>query len=205
MTILLCTSLRPSPRTRTFCNDLVAVAVEFEYYVRGKTSLLLLSAHAHSSGADRLWIVSSRFGDPKLIECFDTTGPKPRQLLSLLMNKVILIRELKVAQKRMLEKERSQSEDSDAPDYGDDRGRAPTQGGRRGHLSLRTPAGRSFSELHDCLLDSLGPLSYNRVPGEPETNLVVSPCKDCLAELTFVDSKSGALCGPKIMLRDYRF
>ena len=95
MTILLCTSLRPSPRTRTFCNDLVAASLIFLYQPRGKTSLVLLAAHAHSMGVDRLWLVNSRFGQPKLIDCYDCRemGP-PEKIASFLLERVVLRREL---------------------------------------------------------------------------------------------------------------
>jgi rRNA maturation protein Rpf1 len=94
MAILLCTSLRPSPRTRTFCNDLVGASSVFTYHLRGKTSFLLLSAYAHSSGADRLWVVNSRFGQPKLIECYDCKEIRAKKLASFLIERVTLRREL---------------------------------------------------------------------------------------------------------------
>ena len=129
MTILLCTSHRPSPRARTFCNDLVAASNEFKYISRGKTSLLLLSANAHSSGADRMWVVSSRFGSPKLIECFDTSRFKPVKVSSILMDRVVLRRELE-----------------------------NVQSGRNCSLRLAPPEDNHLKDLYNCLVASLGAL-----------------------------------------------
>jgi len=174
MTILLCTSLRPSPRTRTFCNDLVAATADFDYYLRGKSGLLLLSAYAHSAGAERLWIVNSRFGDSKLIECYDTTGGRVKKIGSLLISRVILGRELK--------------------DLG-------PKGTRGRHLRLVPPAHRSLTDLYEMLLNSLGELNPS---DRGATELRLETSRDHLAEMVFVDSETRAPCGPRIILKDFR-
>lgn len=174
MTILLCTSLRPSPRTRTFCNDLVATSVDFSYHLRGKTSLLLLSAHARGSGADRLWIISTRFGEPKLVECYDIAGKKPARIASLLMQRVALRREL-----------------------------PNTFRGRGGPIQIHQPEDHSLVGLYSLLKATLG---RGEMPEgiDPTTELIISSSADCLAELTFIHSRTGSFCGPKILLRDVR-
>ncbi len=94
MTILLTTSLRPSQRTRTFCNDLAACCAAFSTFTRGKTSLAYLFEYARFKNSSKLWIVHSRFGGPSLIECYEVGGTNP--LASLLIKRVQLLRELTV-------------------------------------------------------------------------------------------------------------
>jgi len=174
MTILLCTSLRPSPRTRTFCNDLVTATADFNYYLRGKSGLLLLSAYAHSAGAERLWIVNSRFGDPKLIECYDTTGGKAKKIGSLLISRVILRRELKDLSPK---------------------------GTRGRHLRLVQPEHHSLTDLYEMLLNALGELKPS---DRGVTELHLETSRDHLAEMVFTHSETQAPCGPKILLKDFR-
>jgi rRNA maturation protein Rpf1 len=174
MTILLCTSLRPSPRTRTFCNDLVSATADFNYYLRGKSSLLLLSAYTHSTGADRLWIVNSRFGDPKLIECYDTGGGKAKKIGSLLISRVILRRELKGLSQK-------------------------TARGR--HLRLFPPEDRALTGLYEMLLNSVGELAPS---DRGVTELRIEASRDHFAEVLFIESETKAPCGPKILLKDFK-
>lgn len=131
MPILLSTSLRPSPRTRTFCNDLVAASRDFEYKVRGKTPFVLLSAQASSYGAQRMWVVQSRFGEPNMVECFDTTHPKAEKISSLLITRVRLRRELGLNPRRVA----------------------------GGSLRVSPPEHRHLRELYSLLLRSVGPPS----------------------------------------------
>jgi len=175
MTILLCTSLRPSPRTRTFCNDLVAATADFNYYLRGKSSLLLLSAYAHSVGAGRLWIVNSRFGDPKLMECYDTSGGKAKKIGSLLVSRVILRREIKDLSPKSA------------------RGR---------HLRIVPPEHRALSGLYEMLRSSLGELTPS---DRGVTELRLETSRDHLAAMAFTESETRAPCGPKILLKDFRW
>lgn len=129
MAILLCTSLRPSPRTRTFCNDLEAASCDFEYRLRGKTPLVILSAQASSQGFPRMWLVESRFGEPNMITCYDTLGIKAEKVSSLLVSRVRLRREL---------------------------GIAPRSAGK-GNLRIVPPDDRDLKELYHLLLKSAGP------------------------------------------------
>jgi hypothetical protein len=129
MTILLCTSHRPSPRTRTFCNDLATASRDFEYRQRGKTPFIVLSAQTYSTGTPRMWVIKSRFGEPNLIECFDTTQLKAEKLSSLLLSRVNLRRERGLTSKKI---------------FG-------------GSLRIAPPEQRELKELYGLLLKSVGP------------------------------------------------
>jgi hypothetical protein len=79
--------------------------------------------------------VNSRFGVPKLIDCYDTSTLKPKKVASLLMNRVILRRELQNILK-----------------------------GRSGHLTIVPPAERVLTDVYYCLLASSGDLGSKGVP-----------------------------------------
>jgi hypothetical protein len=172
MAILLCTSLRPSPRTRTFCNDLEAASCDFEYRPRGKTPLIKLTAQASSQGAQRTWLVESRFGEPNMIKCLDTSQIKAEKISSLLISRVKLRRELGISPRSVA----------------------------KGSLRVVPPEDRDLKELYHLLLKSAGsPCGTGKI-----TELRLMPSKGFAAELDFVDSASGAPCGPQIFLKDYR-
>jgi rRNA maturation protein Rpf1 len=152
----------------------VAATADFSYCLRGKSSLLLLSAYARSVGAERLWIVNSRFGDPRLIECYDTTGGRAKRIGSLLISRVILRRELRDLSPRST------------------RGR---------HLRLLPPEHRSLTDLYGMLLDMVGGL---RPPDRGVIDLRLKKGRDYLAEMVFTHSETQAPCGPRIILKDFR-
>ncbi len=128
MAILLCTSLRPSPRTRTFCNDLEAASCDFEYKLRGKTPLVILAAQASSQGFHRMWIVESRFGEPNMIDCYDTTQIKAEKISSLLVSRVRLRRELGIGLRSVA----------------------------KGCLRVAPPVERDLREFYHLILESVG-------------------------------------------------
>ena len=175
MTVLLCTSLRPSPRTRTLCNDLVSATTDFNYYLRGKSGLLLLSAYAHKACTGRLWIINSRFGDPKLIDCYDTSGGKAKKIGSLLINRVILTRELKDFRPKSAQ--------------GD-------------HLRLVPPENRTLTNLYEMLVKAIGELVPSN---RNFTELHLEACRDHYAEMAFIDGETRTPCGPKIILDHFRW
>jgi hypothetical protein len=129
MAILLCTSLRPSPKTRTFCNDLEAASCDFEYKLRGKTPLVILAAQASSQGFPRMWLVESRYGEPNMIDCFDTSLIKAEKISSLLISRVRLRRELGISPRHVT----------------------------KGCLRVAPPVERDLKELYHLLLKSVGP------------------------------------------------
>jgi len=124
---LLTTSLRPSQRTRTLCNDLAACCAAFSTFTRGKTSLAYLFEYARSKNSSKLWIVHSRFGGPSLIECYEAGDTKP--LASFLIKRVQLVRELSV--------------------------KSPTSTRHR-PLALPPPEREELRQLHECLRKVLG-------------------------------------------------
>ncbi len=181
MTILLCTSLRPSPRTRTFCNDLVSTSCDFRYLTRGKSGLAYLAAYSKAVGASRLWVINSRFGEPKVIECYDSSGDKPSAIASLLIKRVQLKRDLN-----------SQSS-------GKTRARP---------LRMIKPESESLDGLYDALsqamdLQGLGGLAAGPVGKTVDVYLTTS--EKYFAEIFFIDSTSKKPCGPAIYLEDFKW
>jgi hypothetical protein len=145
---------------------------DFEYQQRGKTPFIVLSAQTCSTGTPRMWVVKSRFGEPNLIECFDTTQLKAEKLASLLINRVQLRRE------RGLNLRRASG----------------------GSLRIAPPVQRELKELYGFLLKSVGqPCGGGRI-----TELRILPSDGHAAELDFIDRDSGAPCGPRVTLKDYR-
>jgi rRNA maturation protein Rpf1 len=175
MTVLLCTSLRPSPRTRTLCNDLVSATNDFNYYLRGKTSLILLSAYANQVDADKLWIINSRFGDPKLIDCYDTSTIGVKKIGSLLFNRVMLARELKGFKPKST---------------------------RGGHLRLIPPEHRALTNLYEMLIKAIGKQVPS---DSIFTELRLEASRDHYAEMNFIDNETQTPCGPKIILESFRW
>ncbi|MBC7120682.1 MAG: hypothetical protein H5T33_03770 [Candidatus Methanosuratus sp.] len=127
MAILLTTSLRPSQRTRSLCNDLVACCAAFSIFMRGKSSLAYLFEYAKNQKSSKLWILHSRFGSPSLIECYDLGKTEPS--VSFLVKRVQLIRELGV--------------------------RSP-KGTRHRPLALAPPDTEDLRPLYECMKLALG-------------------------------------------------
>jgi len=179
MTILLCTSHRPSPRTRTLCNDLVSASSDFSYLKRGKSCMALVSAYAAGIGAGRVWLISSRYGDPSLIECYEPGGGV---IVSILIGRVILMRELGgfTASRRARRLELIPPED---------RSLQAVYGAFR--LAVGPPGGVARECGHT-----------GRDAGVAE--LRFEPSKNCLAEVSFMERASGAPCGPRIMVKGFR-
>jgi len=76
-----------------------------------------------------MWVIKSRFGEPNLIECFDTTQLKAEKLSSLLLSRVNLRRERGLTSKKI---------------FG-------------GSLRIAPPEQRELKELYGLLLKSVGP------------------------------------------------
>ncbi len=181
MTVLLCTSLRPSPRTRTFCNDLVSTSSNFRYFTRGKSGLAYLAAYSKAAGASRLWVINSRFGEPKVIECYDPTGDKPSAIASFLIRRVQLKREAK--------------------------GLSSTKTAARS-LRIIRPELSSLDGLHDALSQSMdlqgsGDEEDSAVYRTVEVHLTTS--EKYFAEIFFIESVSKKPCGPSIYLEDFKW
>ncbi len=175
MAILLCTSHRPSPRTRTLCNDLVSASSDFSYFKRGKSCIALVSAHATGIGADRVWLINSRYGDPSLIECY---APGEGIVSSILIGRVVLLRELEgtAAGKRARRLELIPPDDRFLQSVYD------------AFMSAVGPTG--------------GEGSMGRGVGVAEVRF--EPSKNYMAEVSFLERASGAPCGPRVMVKGFR-
>jgi len=68
--ILLTTSRSPTPRIRTFCNDLTRVIPNIVRVNRGKMSIDEVAEKALEHGADRVVVVDRWQGEPSKIEFF---------------------------------------------------------------------------------------------------------------------------------------
>jgi len=68
--ILLTTSRSPTPRIRTFCNDLTRVMPNMVRVNRGKMSMDEVAEKALEHGADRVVVVDRWQGEPSKIEFF---------------------------------------------------------------------------------------------------------------------------------------
>lgn len=181
MTILLCTSLRPSPRTRTFCNDLVSTSSDFRNLARGKAGLAYLAAYSKAAGASRLWVINSRFGEPKVVECYDATADKPTAIASFLIRRVQLKREVQ--------------------------GRSPVNTDKR-HLRIIKPESASLNGLHDALSQSMDlqpTLDEAEDTTEKTVDVYITPSEKYRAEIFFIESVTKKPCGPSIYLEDFKW
>ncbi|MCX8181637.1 MAG: hypothetical protein N3D12_00805 [Candidatus Methanomethyliaceae archaeon] len=173
MRVLVCTSLRPSPRTRTFCRDLGASSSIFQYYVRGKSNILSLMSYAYMNGAQKVWLVSSRHGNPGTITFYEVRSPYPTIIGSIIIKGVTLRREL---------------------------GNLYPKSTRMRPLTLIPPKDDSLKDLHSLIKRSLPDDIPSKTPC---TQLCIVRSAETSVELLFIESQTGLLCGPKISLSDY--
>ncbi|MEM4234666.1 MAG: hypothetical protein QXU75_05920 [Candidatus Methanomethylicaceae archaeon] len=173
MRVLICTSLRPSPRTRTFCRDLVASSSIFQYHIRGKSNMLSLMSYAQMIGAHKVWIVSSRYGNPRAITFYDLSMPTPIIIGSMIIKGITLRREIRNLYPKST---------------------------RMRPLALLPPEDDSLKDLYSLLKRALPEdlSSKNKC-----THLRIARSSETKVELLFVESQTGLLCGPKISLGDY--
>lgn len=88
--IVICTSRRPSPRTRSFVKDL-ANAFSGDRITRGKSSLEELLTLSVESGYDKIIIVDTRYGNPGRLRIYDV---RSKELAAIIVLKgVTLTRE----------------------------------------------------------------------------------------------------------------
>ncbi|NHV60198.1 MAG: hypothetical protein HA492_02130 [Candidatus Verstraetearchaeota archaeon] len=175
MHILVCTSLRPSPRTRTFCRDLAASSSTFQYIVRGKSNILSLMSYAHMSGTHRLWLVSSSHGNPKTITFYDVSKSPPAKIGYLVIKGVALRREI---------------------------GNLYPKSTRMRPLILIPPEDNSLKDLYSLMKQALPSTTPSEALC---TYLRIERPSDTGATLLFIESQTGLFCGPKISIGDYRW
>jgi len=94
--IVVTTSRRPSPRTRSFVKDLVSVLPGALRVTRGHLTMDELGVLASSHGADRLVVVGERKGNPSIIRVYEVSPPTtPRNIVTFKIVGLSLARELR--------------------------------------------------------------------------------------------------------------
>lgn len=95
--IIVTTSRAPSPRTRSFVKDLVAILPGAEKLTRGHLTLEELAIAARAKGASRVVIVGERKGNPSIIRVYEPTlgAISPlRNIVTFILAGISLSREL---------------------------------------------------------------------------------------------------------------
>ncbi|MDI9644230.1 MAG: hypothetical protein QFX35_03290 [Candidatus Verstraetearchaeota archaeon] len=174
MAILVTTSLRPSQRTRTLCNELKASCAAFSSFTRGKFSHSYLMEYARAKGASRLWVINSRFGGPKLIECFDLRGEEP--CASFLLNHVQLLREMSIKSPKST---------------------------RHRQLVLIPPESSALQPIFESIRLATGECEAGRAASGKFTELHIQPSRG-LVELFLIDSVTKLPCGPALYIKAFR-
>ncbi|MEM0285799.1 MAG: hypothetical protein QXW34_01470, partial [Candidatus Methanomethyliaceae archaeon] len=95
MKVLISTSLRPTPRIRTFCKDLASTSSIFQYITRGKMNLPTLFSQALTLNANKIWLINSRHGNPGIIFFHVYEKSEFKNIGSIIIKGVSLKRELK--------------------------------------------------------------------------------------------------------------
>lgn len=95
MKVLISTSLRPTPRIRTFCKDLASTSSIFQYITRGKMNIPTLFSQAFTLNTGKIWLVSSKYGNPGTISFYTLENLKFKNIGSIIIKGVSLKRELK--------------------------------------------------------------------------------------------------------------
>lgn len=94
MGVVITTSRRPSPRTRSFIKDLVSVVPGSVRVTRGHMSMEELAREAVIRGADRVVVVGERRGNPGIIRVYRVEpGLRLRNTVSFIVRGVTLSRE----------------------------------------------------------------------------------------------------------------
>ncbi len=79
--ILLTTSHKPSPRTRSFTKDLANILLYSIRINRGKKTLNELALEAYRNKAKYIFIVGERHGNPSMIKIYNVYHPPALQIL----------------------------------------------------------------------------------------------------------------------------
>ncbi|MGQ9759341.1 MAG: hypothetical protein ACUVQ5_02045 [Candidatus Methanomethylicaceae archaeon] len=175
MSVLLCTSLRPSPRTRTLCRDLVASSAIFRYHARGKSNMPSLLGYARISGAHRLWLIDSRHGNPSVLTTYNTEDLMPTKVGSIFIKGVALRREIS--------------------------GICP-KSTRTRPIALPPPEEDELNDLYLLIRHSFPTIQPHKGPC---TELRIRHSTEKKIEVLFIEGETGCICGPKIILGDYRW
>lgn len=95
MKVLISTSLRPTPRIRTFCKDLTSTSLIFQYIARGKMNIPALFGRAFAFSASKIWLVFSKHGNPSAISFYVLEDLNFKKIGEIFIKGVSLKRELK--------------------------------------------------------------------------------------------------------------
>ncbi|MCE4624468.1 MAG: hypothetical protein F7C35_01205 [Desulfurococcales archaeon] len=93
--IIVTTTRRPTPRTRSLVKDLVSVIPGAVRFTRGHYSMPELAIEARALGAERVLIVASRRGNPSLVRFYKVGDEELVNIASLSILGVTLSREWK--------------------------------------------------------------------------------------------------------------
>jgi U3 small nucleolar ribonucleoprotein protein IMP4 len=93
--ILITTSRRPSPRTRSLVKDLASILPNADRFTRGHYSMRDLAREALLRGANRIVVIAGRMGNPSLMRIYAVEEDSLRNIASLIIKGVALSRELR--------------------------------------------------------------------------------------------------------------
>ena len=91
--ILITTSRRPSPRTRSLVKDLAALFPGSYRVTRGHMTLGELALEARSIGVERVLIIGERRGNPSILRFYEPRGSNLVNIVTLIVKGVKLSRE----------------------------------------------------------------------------------------------------------------
>jgi len=98
--VIITTSRRPSPRTRSLVKDLVSVIPGGIRITRGHYTMEELGVLAKSRGADRLVVIGERRGNPSLMRIYEIVpGETPRNIVTIVIRGLSLSWERRVGRR----------------------------------------------------------------------------------------------------------
>ncbi len=178
VSILVTTSHRPSQRVRSFVKDLVSVLPNAVKLTRGKATLEELYYEAIARGAKRVIIVSVWKGNPGSLRVYEPLEPPDTRLgliARIVMKGVKLSRETPGAQRAF--------------------------GARSLGVFLDAPPSSTLFSLADTLTRVfLGKIVLSRDDDSVDVVAVIRPFSEGLAEVTFLCTGSGRVCGPTLRI-----
>jgi len=178
VSILVTTSHRPSQRVRSFVKDLVSVLPNAVKLTRGKATLEELYYEAVARGAKRVIIVNVWKGNPGSLRVYEPLEPPDTRLgliARIVMKGVKLSRETPGAQRAF--------------------------GARSLGVFLDAPPSSMLFGLADTLTRVfLGKIVLTRDDDSVDVVAVIRPFSEGLAEVTFLCTGSGRVCGPTLRI-----
>ncbi|MCE4621119.1 MAG: hypothetical protein F7B95_01600 [Desulfurococcales archaeon] len=93
--IIITTSRRPSPRTRSLVKDLVAIIPGAIRITRGHLTMEELSLLAVTRGADRILVIGERRGNPSIMRFYRVEAGGYKNIVTIIIRGLALSRELR--------------------------------------------------------------------------------------------------------------